>query len=286
MQHSYLVKKKKKTFFFFFFFKLNFHNLGTKYRQNEKLESAVWCLQSGVFLAIELKDKFKHLAMLFAIGEIFAELKKFDESNDYFFESLAISGPNVLDRVSLYVGENYFNMQKYENSKRFLSQAEKLFIMNKNYHSIVRSLRTLATCLERMEQWDEAIEVIKRREGIVSEMLKSKMVGDVQTDMELIIIFEHLAEIFFHLEKWEKVIEYYLRFIPLVEKYNRKVKNIWAHNRVGISYKNLGNYPLSLQYHQKELELAQSLNQEKAISVAKENLSSLSLLMNQSEEKK
>lgn len=107
-----------------------------------------------------------------AIAETLSEKKEFEESNNYYLEALQLA-PALIDRSSLYIGENYFGLEEYDKAIQYLSQAEKLFSYQKNIPASVRALRTLASCYEITEEWKAALLVLKKRLEMVQKKLHS-----------------------------------------------------------------------------------------------------------------
>lgn len=216
--------------------------LGDLYRENEDFLKAYRVFQQSLELSEKQNSRDYQIKSLLKIADFYYRIQEYDKSIEICntAKKLNKKRENKLNaEILFYLGSNYSELAQYDLSRKYLIEAQALFIKSNNFELAIISIISIGKTYLNSNEFDQALEY---------QMMAVELAESNNVEWQLALAYNDLGWAYYKKDDFDKSLEYNLKSLELRQKLKGTYAETSSLLNIGILYKNYKHYPEAIEY--------------------------------------
>jgi len=242
-------------------------NLNKYYIELGDYEKAVEVNKKQLDVSVELKDYNKEASTLFDTALNLYELKRYDESMEYYLKCNTCIEEHNINAPALHalalgnIGGNYFTQKNFEEAIKYFKKA-----IDEYENVVFRDVRINKAWVYR--KYGDCLFYTGRYEESIHPFNESFKLYSAIEDGNAPFVALDLAESYKKLNKYDKVVEYYTIYLENAIKIKNPNYEVLGNFEIGFAYYNINKYFEAEKYIRRAISLYYEHNLDNSENLA------------------
>jgi len=225
--------------------------LGKLYYLESDYARAYEYMVEAVNIFQNIGDTLNLVEVRINIGDLYYDLKKFEESRNYYLETLKLtSDPDFLAIINCNIGNTYLSEEKNEEAFKYYQKALEYKPLVKKQRSISDTYTGLAIYYENQGKYSEAMNYYQM--GFEIEKSENDKVAMATS-------YLNIGDLFRKMGNFKQALEYVQEGLQLSRECNMRNDILIGYNMIGTIYRDMGDFKTAYKWRTKSYFLKDSI---------------------------